>query len=191
MAGNDDFFFNAGVDYSVAFAGYATALTQGDQVSYPNDLRGMVYASETQPPTVGGIPNFPNYYVANKRGMWVTPSNGNTYAWSNAAGAFINVATRIPNNTITTAMLIDKSVTLPKIAVDVAAVAGDVLTVTGISPNQTLIYQSPTANIPANSLSPSKITTGTNGQVLWSNGASTQWHTLTGTDLNTIFTVGP
>jgi len=188
MPTTDQYTFDPGIDYSLLFGGFATALTQGTQLQTPNAAHGMIAYTETQPLTSGQPSGYPtNWYSFNARGLWVKPSTGETYAYKTATG-FINVATLIPANTITNAMVVAGTLDKSRFSVS-GGVAGQVLIIN--AGGTAWEYGDAITNRLDNSIPVAKLTAGTNGQYLTTSGGITTWGTLTGTILNTIFTTGP
>lgn len=182
--------FDPGVDYSLLFGGYATALNQGIVYAIPNDVRGLTQYQESQPSTTGEPSGLPTgWYAWQKRNLWIIPSTGAAYAYKAGVG-FENVATKIPNNTITGAMILDNTIPLTKIYVPPATTPGSVPAVN--SGGTALEYALITDKIPAGGINPNKLAPGTVGQFLrTTTGPVAAWATVTGTDLNSIFTAGP
>ena len=178
--------FTAGYDYTTTFGGFAAALNQGITQALPNALRGLVYYNEAQPSTTGQPTGYPtNWYAFNLRGLWVKPSTGETYSYKSGVG-FTNVATLIPNNTITTAMLQNSSVTVSKLS-SLGGAAGQSLLVNATG--TAMEFGNPVANIATGSFPVNKLVPGTSLQFLQTVGGNVQWSTLTGADINTLLSV--
>lgn len=186
MPAQEDYVFDPGVDYTVLFGGYASALNTGIQIAVPNSYRGMVAYTETQPQTVGRPDtNYPiDWYVFNKRGLWVTPSNGACYSFSGAAGSFVNVATQIPANTITNAMIQPGVIGLDKLSV-VGGAPNYVIALDNTG--AVLAYVDVIVSRADNSIPVAKLTaSATNLQFVQTVGGVTVWADLTATQINTI-----
>jgi len=182
--------FEPGVDFSLLFGGYATALNESIVYALPNDVRGLTQYQESQPSTSGEPSGLPTgWYAWQKRNLWIIPSTGAAYAYKAGVG-FENVATKIPANTITGAMILDNTIPLTKILVPALTTPGSVPAVN--AGGTALEYALITDKIPAGGINPNKLAPGTAGQFLrTTTGPVAAWATVTGTDLNNIFAAGP
>jgi len=188
MPSPDQYTFDPGFDYTATFGGFASALTQGLQLATPNSQHGIVAYMNTQPLTTGSPTGEypPNWYTFNQRGLWVKPSTGETYSYKTGVG-FTNVASLIPANTITNAMVKDSVVGLEKIAVPPGTTAGFVPTVN--AGGNALAYSDPVNGRVDGSITVAKLAAGSNNQFLRTIGGIVQWDTFDGTDINALLSV--
>jgi hypothetical protein len=161
-------------------------LEQGIQLAQPNSIHGLVNYVETQPQTVGTYPGGPAlWFEQNVRFLWIKPSTGEAFAYKAGVG-FQNVATKIPINTITTAMLQDHSVTPPKLwAPNDAAQKGFTFVLDSGGANWLIadvIAARPDKSIQIAKLQPST----TDLDFIRTIGGNTVWAPLTAANLNTI-----
>jgi hypothetical protein len=177
---------DSGVDYTALFGGYASALTDGMQLAQPGPVQGFTLYQDTTPTVTGSYSGGPaNWYEQNKRFSWIAPTTGIMYAYKASVG-WVNVASNVPANTITTAMLQNNSVTLGKLAVtnDVADAGKGLLLDAGGA--NWLLADVITSRVD-NSIPVAKITaSGTNLQFVRTVGGITTWADLTSAQLNTI-----
>ena len=186
MPDPDKYTFDPGVDYTLQFAGYASALTSGQQLMVPNAQHGIVAYMETQPQTTGQPSGYPtNWYTFNARGLWVKPSTGETYSYKTGVG-FTNVASLIPANTITGAMIKANTVNLSNLYVPSGTTAGYVPMVNG---GGTLSFSDVITGRVDGSIPAAKIAPGTANQFLRTISGTVQWDTFDGTDINALLSV--
>jgi hypothetical protein len=183
---SEQYNLDPGVDYTALFAGYASALEQGIQLAQPNSIRGFILYQEDMPQTVGTYPGGPpNWFEQNLRFGWTKPSTGAFHVYRAGVG-YENVATKIPINTITTAMLQDHSVTPIKLwAPNNSAQAGwsFVLDAGGVNwLIADLIAARPDKSIAIAKLQPST----TDLDFIRTIGGNTVWAPLTAAQINTI-----
>lgn len=179
--------FDPGIDYTTIFGGYASALTQGIQLATPNSQHGIVAYTETMPTVVGQPLGYPaNWYTFNQRGLWVKPSTGETFAYVTGVG-FRNVATQIPANTITNAMVKDSELALSKLDVPPGTPAGFVPTVNA---GMTAVeFADAISGRVDGSIPIAKLAPGTANQFLRTMGSTVSWDTFDGTDINALLAV--
>lgn len=188
MPSPDQYTFDPGFDYTASFGGYASSLTQGVQLMTPNSQHGIVAYMNTQPLTTGSPAGEypPNWYTFNQRGLWVKPSTGETYSYKTGVG-YTNVASLIPANTITNAMVKDSVVGLEKIAVPPGTTAGFVPTVN--AGGNALAYSDPVNGRVDGSITVAKLAAGASNQFLRTIGGIVQWNTFDGDDINALLSV--
>jgi hypothetical protein len=177
----------SGVNFSVLFGGYAVSLEQAYTYAEPDSTKGFVNYQDLEPNTVGGFGDKPFFYEQYKRYLWVAPSTGVTKAYKQGLG-FVNVASLIPNDTITSDMLkdgiIDGRHFMRKSGKGFAWLVN--------SAETGWVLADPVLNhgngtIPVALLTGSTVTTPPETaslQFLRSNAGVVSWGTLTGTDIN-------
>lgn len=186
MPSPDQYTFDSGVDYTLQFGGYASALLQGIQLMTPNSQHGIVAYMESQPQTTGQPSGYPtNWYTFNARSLWVKPSTGETFSYVTGLG-YKNVASLIPTNTITGAMVKTNTINLSNLYVPVGTTVGFVPTVNS---GGSLSFSDPVNGRVDGSITVSKLTPGANNQFLRTVGGIVQWDTFDGTDINALLAI--
>lgn len=174
-----------GIDYTALFGGYASALTDGIQLAQPGPVQGFTLYQDTTPTVTGSYSGGPaNWYEQNKRFSWIAPTTGIMYAYKAGVG-WINVATNIPANTVTTAMLQNNSVTVAKLWVpNNVADAGKALVLDAGGANW-LIADAITGRADG-SIPVAKLTPGVDGDFLQTVAGITTWAAVTSNQLNDL-----